>query len=112
MLVLYDEGGAVHAALWLSEWTVALLADAHPCALRIGLPSYDDDKPWHRPDAETLSAAADGAVAGVGDATGAGMLDGFALYASWSMDEAEWAQFDIRLRGTDPTDVTTFDPAP
>jgi hypothetical protein len=34
----------------------------HGCRWRIGVPSYDDDAPWHRPDAETLAAALDGVI--------------------------------------------------
>lgn len=94
---------AAYAAL-MTEWTDALGGRMADCTWRMGVPTYEDDKPWHRPDAETLAAA----IAGIDAATAE--PHGMAIYASWTTDAAEWALFDLRVRERTPTNVEAVDP--
>ncbi len=86
------------------------------CTWRVGVPDYDDDKPWHRPEAETLAAALQAYNAAKhAFPSSASLLStllvkppaGLALYASWTTDSQEWALFDTVGRGVGPgnTDI-------
>lgn len=53
-----------------------------PCELLVGVPSYEDNWPFHNPRAETLAAGVLGArYSGVAQ---------IALYAEWTTDSQEW----------------------
>lgn len=92
-------------------------ADGRGCRWRIGVPSYDDDEPWHRPDAETLAAGLDGVMDAFPGSVE--MFDhrgepprsfaGLAVYSSWTTDAQEWAEFDIRWNLHGPIDNAPID---
>lgn len=85
----------------------ALPIDKDQCSWRMGVPTYDDDKPWNRPGAETLDAALDGVIAAPVHARGP---RGLAVHASWTTDSAEWSTFDLRWGHAAPLDVSVIDP--
>lgn len=106
---------AAYSAL-VAEWTRTLAALPPPeeggCTVRIGLSAYEDDEPWHRPQAETLAAGIAGVRAGLGDLA-PGHVRGVAIYASWTTDLAEWATYDQDWRGRAPVTAGLVDaPAP
>ncbi len=89
----------------MESWTrtlVTALGDER-CVWRIGVPAYEDDKPWHRPDAETLAAAIAGVERGLG--TAPANFRGLAIYAGWTTNLAEWAVFDEAWRGEEAVGV-------
>lgn len=100
------EPGAFTALV--AEWTDTLLALPPPeeggCTMRIGVPAYEDDEPWHRPEAETLEAGLLGVRRALEARAGGppAHLLGVAIYASWTTDEAEWATYDRLWRGRAP----------
>ncbi len=109
-VMTYDTGldqAAAYSQL-MAEWTATLAALPAPeeggCTVRVGLPSYEDDEPWHRPDAETIAAAIRGVRQGLAGLPGGAPrhLRGVAIYASWTTDEAEWAAYDRLWRGREP----------
>jgi hypothetical protein len=100
------------------QWTDELGATLPPasdpagCTWRMGVPDYDDDAPWHRPEAETLRAALDGVTEGAADDTtlpNGRRPDGVAIYASWTTDPVEWATFDLRWLRAAPYNVEWID---
>jgi hypothetical protein len=98
------------------EWTTEIgselpsAEDAGGCTWRMGVPDYDDDAPWHRPEAETLRAALDGIPQnGDGLPLDARSPDGIAVYASWTTEPVEWATLDLRWRRAAPLDVEWID---
>jgi hypothetical protein len=61
----------------------------------IGIPTHDADGQGHDPQVENITSAADGirtGTAAAGDA--ASYVQGVAIYAEWTADDAEWAQFN------------------
>lgn len=50
------------------------------CQFLLGLPTYEDNAPYHDPDHETLAAGL----------AAAGPADGVAIYAYWTTSEQEW----------------------
>ncbi len=112
-VMAYDTALPTEAAYrdLVGQWTGELartFADGR-CGWRVGVPSYEDDKPWHRPEAETLRAALDGVTAGIAGAPEGRAPLGAAVYASWTTDAAEWAAFDA-WRGAASTDGGAVDP--
>ena len=96
----------------VAEWTRALATLPPPeqggCLIWIGVPAYEDDVGWHRPDAETLAAG----LAGVNRALDERWLAhvrGVAVYASWTTDAAEWATYDADWRRRAPVDAPLID---
>jgi hypothetical protein len=62
--------------------------------LLIGIPTYDAELPAHDPLIENVASAAEGVRLGIqqaGDA--ATYVRGVAIYAGWTTDESEWAQY-------------------
>lgn len=59
------------------------------CELIIGVPTYEDNPPYHNPDAETIGAGLAGASLG-----GA---EHIAVYAEWTTDAAEWEALAMGL---------------
>lgn len=109
-VMAYDTalGSAEAYTTLMRDWTTTLAALPGPeqggCTVRVGVPSYEDDEPWHRPEAETLEAALRG-VNGALLALPGGLpasLRGVAIYGSWTTDAAEWASYDRLWRGRDP----------
>ncbi len=67
--------------------------------LLIGIPTYDAEPPGHDPAVENVESALQGYMAGLtqaGDA--AAFVRGVAIYAGWTTDDLEWAQFSEWLR--------------
>lgn len=93
----------------VAHWTQEIANTPGGCDWRIGVPDYDDDKPWHRPQAETLSAALDGVIQAEMDGPFPG-LKGLAIYSSWTTSPQEWAEFDLRWNNREPTNMNWMDP--
>lgn len=112
-VMAYDTALPTEAAYreLVTSWTgeLARTFAGGPCGWRIGVPSYEDDKPWHRPEAETLRAALDGVTAGIAASPDGKAPLGVAVYASWTTDATEWAAFDA-WRGAVSTDGGGVDP--
>jgi len=88
----------------LARWTTQLAESLPPpeeggCVWLMGLPSYEDDEPWHRPDIETIDEALRGVVDALEDGAPANFR-GVAVYASWTTDADEWAAYDRLWRPT------------
>lgn len=100
----YDTGlpfGRLYAAVvagWVRDLSVTL-ADG-PCRWSMGVPTYEDDVPWHDPDAETLAHALAGIRRGM--TAPPANFDGVTLYAAWTTDPTEWHQFDTIWRRRPP----------
>lgn len=95
----------------VSTWTSDLARTLPPhCEWSMGVPAYEDDEPWHRPDVETIGVAIDGVRRGLAEAgTVPETFRGIAIYASWTTDDEEWAVFDRRWRGVEPVTVAAPD---
>lgn len=99
------------------DWTLQL-AEALPspeaggCAWRLGLPAYEDDEAWHRPEVETLEVALRGLRQAMLQRNMPVGFRGVALYASWTLDAAEWAVYDRDWRGIAPVDAALIDETP
>jgi hypothetical protein len=103
----YDTGlksASAYEAL-VATWTSQLAAtlpspEAKGCEWLMGVPAYDDDKDYHRPDVETVEHSLNGILAGL---RGIGRNSGFrgvAIYASFTTDEPKWAVYGRLWRGT------------
>jgi len=102
-----QESGIVYETI-VATWTRDLLRTLPPpeqggCEWSMGVPAYEDDEPWHRPDAETLEHGIRGVERGLADQPDPGNFTGIAIYASWTTDRAEWAAYDRLWRGVSPT---------
>lgn len=76
---------------WLvATWTRECLAWSGGRPVRLGVPAYDDDEDWHRPEVEQAAAALAGISAGV-DGTAPAPFAGVAVYAEWTLDDQEAA---------------------
>jgi hypothetical protein len=63
--------------------------------LLIGIPTYDAELPGHDPAVESVPAAADGIRLGIQQAgESARYVRGAAIYAGWTTDDTEWAQYE------------------
>jgi hypothetical protein len=104
----YDTGlqsAPAYEAL-LSSWTRQLAATLPPpeakgCEWLMGVPAYDDDKDYHRPDVETVEHSLKGILKGLqGMKPGTGFR-GVAVYASFTTDERKWAAYGRLWRGVE-----------
>lgn len=60
----------------------------------VGIPSYDNEPPTRNAAVENIPAALDGVRQALGQAGRAGTrVQGVALFAEWTMDDAEWRLF-------------------
>lgn len=60
----------------------------------IGIPTYPAELPGHDPLVENIGSAIRGIRAGLQEAGGsASVVQGVAIYADWTTDDTEWAQF-------------------
>jgi len=88
----------------VSTWTRQLALtlqgpESGGCEWLMGVPSYDDDKDYHRPDVETIEHSLKGIVKGLrGIETSAGFR-GVAIYASFTSDGRKWAIYGRLWRG-------------
>jgi hypothetical protein len=106
-VMAYDTGlksAPAYEAL-LSAWTRQLAAalpppEAKGCEWLMGVPAYDDDKDYHRPDVETPGHSLRGILAGLRAAGTAPGFRGVAIHASFSADEGKWAEYGRLWRGT------------
>lgn len=65
-----------------------------PTDLIIGIPTYDAEPPGHDPAVENITSAVEGIRLGLGQAGDAARyVSGLAIYADWTTDETEWANF-------------------
>lgn len=95
----------------VAEWTRDLLATlpTHAdggCELRMGVPTYEDDELYHRPDVETAEHALRGILHALASDDAPRPLEGVAIYASWTTDAAEWATYERLWRGRAPSGAT------
>ncbi len=102
VLMSYDTGlflGVAYEAL-VAHWTQTLsslpLPNQGGCRWSMGIPSYEEEKPWHHPWAENLERALYGVLR-------AGALpssfQGVTIYADWTTDDEEWGLYDRIWRG-------------
>ncbi len=106
-VMAYDTGlksAPAYEAL-VSAWTRQLGAALPPpqargCEWLMGVPAYDDDKDYHRPDVETVEHSLKGILAGLQGNDGRSGFRGVAIYASFTTDERKWAAYGRLWRGT------------
>jgi hypothetical protein len=101
----YDTGhriGLIYETLiahWVRQLDETLpRPEAGGCRWSMGVPAYEDDRPWHRPEVETLARALSGVRRGLAHGLRSA-FDGVTLYADWTIDATEWATFDRDWRG-------------
>jgi hypothetical protein len=98
-------------ATWTKDLAVALPPPrTGGCEWLMGVPAYDDDKDYHRPDVETIEHSLNGIVAGLGAIKDPEHFRGVAIYASFTTDERKWAVFDRLWRGVEPASSPPPDP--
>ena len=98
-------------ATWTRELASALPApQAGGCEWLMGVPAYDDDKDYHRPDVETVEHSLKGLIAGLRAIKRPEHLRGVAIYASFTTDERKWAVYDRLWRGVKPAASPPPDP--
>ncbi len=62
--------------------------------IMIGIPTYDAEPPGHDPEVENVGSATRGIIDGLRQAGPAARhVRGAAIYADWTTDDDEWAQF-------------------
>lgn len=82
--------------------TRRLLREKARARLLIGVPTYDETGLMHRAGVETPENAILGVVGGLRGLGGGGTFEGIALYAEWTTDEREWAEYERLWRGRRP----------
>lgn len=92
----------------VAQWTRELLATLPSpseggCEVRMGVPTYEDDEPYHRPEAENVEHALRGILYALAQDPLPRPLDGVAIYASWTTDAREWGVYERLWRGRAPT---------
>lgn len=61
----------------------------------IGIPTYDSELPGHDVAVENVASAVQGVLVGLRDAGDrASFVRGLAVYAGWTTDDTEWAQYE------------------
>jgi hypothetical protein len=99
----------------ISTWTRELVATLPPpsaggCEWLMGVPTYDDNTGYHRPDVETIEHSLEGIIAGLRGVQRPEHFRGVAVYASFTTDARKWAVYDRVWRGVEP--VTSPPPDP
>jgi hypothetical protein len=99
----------------IATWTQDIAAALPPpraggCEWLMGVPAYDDDKDYHRPDVETVEHSLNGIMAGLRAVKNLEHFRGVAIYASFTTDERKWAVFDRLWRGVEPVSSPPPDP--
>jgi hypothetical protein len=87
----------------ISEWTASLSSSLSTCEWRMGVPAYEENRPHHRPEVESLEIAIGGVIDGFTAGQRPESFRGLALYAGWTIDAREWAAYDSIWRGRAPT---------
>lgn len=112
----YDTGlrspGAYEALM--ADWTRDLLRtlptrEDGGCDVLMGVPSYEDDALYHRPDVENVQHALRGILFGLSREELPRPLTGVAIYASWTTDAAEWGTYERMWRGRAPSGAVAHD---
>jgi hypothetical protein len=106
-VMAYDTGltsAPAYEAL-VTGWTRQLAATLPPphakgCEWLMGVPAYDDDKDYHRPDVETVEHNLKGIIAALQQMDIPRGFRGVAVYASFSAGAAKWASYGRLWRGT------------
>lgn len=89
----------VWMAYQVAEFARAISVLGQGTELLIGIPTYDAEPPGHDPLVENVETALRGYVAGLQQAgAAASFVRGVAIYAGWTTDELEWAQFGAWVR--------------
>jgi len=116
-IMAYDTGLTSAPAFenLVSDWTRQLAAtlpgpDGGGCEWLMGVPSYDDDKDYHRPDVETIEHSLKGIVAGLRGTKANGGFRGVAIYASFTTDDRKWAVYSRLWLGGRPFTSPPPDP--
>jgi len=83
----------------ISAWTRELVATLPSptvggCEWLMGVPTYDDDTGYHRPDVETIAHSLQGIVAGLRTVEVPEHFRGVAIYASFTTNASKWALYD------------------
>jgi hypothetical protein len=99
----------------VSTWTRELAATLPPpsaggCEWLMGVPAYDDDKDYHRPDVETIEHSLRGLLLGLRGIKRPDHFRGVAIYASFTTDERKWSVYDRLWRGGEPVTSPLPDP--
>lgn len=99
----------------IAAWTRDIAAALPPpraggCEWLMGVPAYDDDKDYHRPEVETIEHSLNGIVAALRTIRNPEHFRGVALYASFTTDERKWAIFDRVWRGAESVPSPPPDP--
>jgi hypothetical protein len=76
----------------------------------MGVPTYDDDTGYHRPDVETIEPSLEGIIAGLRGAQTPDHFRGVAIYASFTTDESKWPVYHRLWRGQEPAALPPPDP--
>ena len=96
---------------WMGELIATLApSSAGSCEWLMGVPTYDDDKPYHRPDVETIDTSLAGIIAALRTHGRPDYFRGVAIYASFTTDERKWALYDRLWRGVEPVTSPLPDP--
>lgn len=99
----------------ISRWTRELVATLPSpsdggCEWLMGVPTYDDDTGYHRPDVETIEHSLEGIIAGLRSAQRPDNFRGIAIYASFTTDDSKWSVYHRLWRGTEPVKLPPPDP--
>jgi hypothetical protein len=92
----------------IATWTRQLAATLPSpskggCEWLMGVPAYDDDKGYHRPDVETVEYSLKGIRAGLGSIKVPESFRGVAIYASFTTDSNKWTVYNKLWRGVGPS---------
>lgn len=92
----------------VADWTRDLARELPMhCRWRMGVPTYDDDRPHHKLDVERLEVALPAVVSVEVPVN----FRGVAVYASWTTDSKDWAAFDRHWMKREPVGVVLPEPS-
>jgi hypothetical protein len=99
----------------ISRWTHELVSNlpspsAGGCEWLMGVPTYDDDTGYHRPDVETIEYSLEGIIAGLRGAPRPDHFRGVAIYASFTTDERKWSIYHRLWGEPEPAGLPPPDP--
>ena len=117
VVMAYDtalEDPATYEGL-MADWTDDLLdtlpaPDDGGCQVLMGVPAYEDDEPYHRPDVENIAHGIQGVLQGLDRRDDIPEhFRGIAVYSSWTTDADEWATYQRLWRGREAEGVVLPD---
>ena len=98
-------------AAWTRQLAAALPSPkAGGCEWLMGVPAYDEEEEYHRPDVETVEHSLRGVADGLRGAGAPENFKGVAIYASFTADERKWSVYDTVWRGVKPVKSPPPDP--